>query len=80
MISGSLEPGFRENGSSLDLALCLLVVVTGYLLSASIGFLGQAQRGLLKQAGVLALTPLHWLLLSIAAWWAAVELIDAPFR
>jgi len=48
------------------------------LLSASIGFLGLPQRGLLKQ--VLALTPLHSLLLSIAAWRAAVELIDAPFR
>jgi len=34
----------------------------------------------LKQAGVLVLTPLHWLLLSIAAWWAAIELIYAPFR
>src|SRR5262245_31440982 len=70
----------HENGSSLELILCLLVVVTGYLLSASIGFLGLAQRGLLKRAGVLPLTPLHWLLLSIAAWWAAVELIYAPFR
>jgi hypothetical protein len=49
-------------------------------LSACIGFLGLAQRGLLRQAGVLALTPLHWLLLSIAAWRAAVELVYAPFR
>jgi hypothetical protein len=59
MISGSLQVGFRENGLGLELAFCLLVVVTGYLLSASIGFLGLAQRGLLKQSGVLALTPLH---------------------
>jgi hypothetical protein len=25
-------------------------------------------------------TPLHWLLLSAAAWWAAIELTHAPFR
>lgn len=50
------------------------------MLSASIGCFGLAQRGMLKKAGVLALTPLHWWLLSIAAWWAAVELIYAPFR
>ena len=80
MISASLQPGLRESGSGLELAFCLLVVVTGYLLSASIGFLGLRRRGLLKQAGVLVLTPLHWLLLSIAAWWAAIELIHAPFR
>jgi glycosyltransferase XagB len=80
MISASLQPGLRESGSGLELAFCLLVVVTGYPLSASIGFLGLTRRGLLKQAGVLVLTPLHWLLLSIAAWWAAIELIYAPFR
>jgi cellulose synthase/poly-beta-1,6-N-acetylglucosamine synthase-like glycosyltransferase len=80
MIAGSLQWGLGENGSGLELAFCLLVVIAGYLLSACIGFLGLAQRGLLRQAGVLALTPLHWLLLSIAAWRAAVELVYAPFR
>ena len=79
MISEFLQPDFRETSSVLELVLCLLIVVAGYLLSAAIGFLGLAQRGLLKQAGVLALTPLHWLLLSIAAWWAALELVYAPF-
>jgi cellulose synthase/poly-beta-1,6-N-acetylglucosamine synthase-like glycosyltransferase len=78
MISEVLQPDFRENAPAL--AFCLLNVATGYLLTAAIGALGLAQRGLLKQAGVLALTPLHWLLLSIAAWWAALELIYAPFR
>ena len=80
MISEFLQPDFRENAPALEVALCLLIVATGYLLTAAIGALGLAQRGLLKQAGVLALTPLHWLLLSIAAWWAALELVYAPFR
>ncbi len=71
---------WHEEYSIFQIALCLLVIAIGYLLSASIGCLGLARRGMLKKAGVLALTPLHWLLLSIAAWWAAFELIYAPFR
>ena len=81
MISEFLQPDFRENAPALEVALCLLIVATGYLLTAAIGALGLAQRGLLKQAGVSGFcTPLHWLLLSIAAWWAALELVYAPFR
>jgi hypothetical protein len=40
MILRSLQPGPGENGLVLKLAFCVLVVVAGYLLSASIGFLG----------------------------------------
>jgi hypothetical protein len=34
----------------------------------------------LQKASVLVLTPVHWLLLSAAAWCAAWELIFSPFR
>ena len=37
------------------------------------------RRGLLSTAWVLALTPLHWLLLSIAAWRAVYQLAVAPY-
>jgi hypothetical protein len=37
-------------------------------------------RGVPDKLRILAWTPLHWLLLSVAAWWAAIELIRAPFR
>jgi glycosyltransferase XagB len=51
----------------------------GYCASASLGFLGLWQRGMLNRAGVLILTPVHWLLLSLAAWSAAIELIRKPY-
>jgi hypothetical protein len=37
------------------------------------------RRGLLSIAWVLLLTPLHWLLLSLAAWRAFYQLIVAPY-
>jgi cellulose synthase/poly-beta-1,6-N-acetylglucosamine synthase-like glycosyltransferase len=54
-------------------------VVIGYLTSAFLGWLGLARRGLLSTAWVLLLTPLHWLLLSLAAWRAFYQLIVAPY-
>jgi len=79
MIFELLRPGSREEYPSIQFVLYLLIIAAGYLLSTFIGCFGLARRGMLKKAGVLTLTPLHWLLLSIAAWWAAVELIYAPF-
>ncbi|MGC2690710.1 MAG: hypothetical protein WA375_24395 [Pseudolabrys sp.] len=79
MIFELLRPGSREDYPSIQFVLYLLIIAAGYLLSAFIGCFGLARRGMLKKVGVLTLTPLHWLLLSIAAWWAAVELIYAPF-
>ncbi len=51
----------------------------GYLVSAGLGWLGLSRRGLTANAWVLLLTPLHWLLLSIAAWRALYQLIAAPY-
>jgi len=49
------------------------------LTSAFLGWLGLMRRGLLSTAWVLLLTPLHWLLLSLAAWRAFYQLIAAPY-
>jgi glycosyltransferase XagB len=54
-------------------------VVIGYLSSAFLGWLGLLRRGLLDSAWVLVLTPLHWLLLSLAAWRALYQLVFAPY-
>jgi glycosyltransferase XagB len=56
------------------------VVVAGYAASATLACVGLARRGLLRSAWVLVLTPLHWLLLSLAAWRALIQLIVAPHR
>jgi cellulose synthase/poly-beta-1,6-N-acetylglucosamine synthase-like glycosyltransferase len=54
-------------------------VVIGYLTSAFLGWLGLLRRSLLPLAWVLFLTPLHWLLLSLAAWRALYQLAVAPY-
>ena len=56
-----------------------MTAVTGYLTSAFLGWLGLARRGLLSTAWVLLLTPVHWLLLSLAAWRALYQLVAAPY-
>ena len=56
-----------------------MTVVIGYLTSAFLGWLGLLRRGLLSSAWILLLTPVHWLLLSLAAWRALYQLAAAPY-
>jgi hypothetical protein len=51
----------------------------GYFASAYLGWLGLSYRGALKKIWILTYTPAHWLLLSLAAWCAALELITRPY-
>lgn len=70
------------SGNGLSLMLGMIYAATaifGYLSSAAIGWLGLSRRGLLSSAWVLLLTPLHWTLLSVAAWRALYQLFAAPF-
>jgi len=60
-------------------ALYGTTIVTGYLTSVFLGWLGLSRRGLLASAWVLVLTPLHWLLLSLAAWRGLWQLVVAPY-
>ena len=55
-------------------------LVSGYLISAALGLVGLARRGLLDSAWALLLMPVYWLLLSVAAWRAVVQLMRAPYR
>lgn len=55
-------------------------LVAGYLASALLGLIGLARRKLLRHAWVLLLIPVHWLLLSAAAWRALYQLLRDPFR
>jgi cellulose synthase/poly-beta-1,6-N-acetylglucosamine synthase-like glycosyltransferase len=57
-----------------------LALAAGYVSSAALGVLGLKQRGLLATAWVLLLLPLHWLLLSLAAWRALFQLLSDPYR
>jgi len=53
--------------------------LVGYFTSALLGWLGLKRRGLLSTGWVLLLTPLNWLLLSLAAWRALYQLTVAPY-
>jgi cellulose synthase/poly-beta-1,6-N-acetylglucosamine synthase-like glycosyltransferase len=61
-------------------ALYAVTLVAGYLTSALLGGVGLARRGLGATAWWLLLMPLHWALLSLAAWRAIWQLIRDPYR
>jgi cellulose synthase/poly-beta-1,6-N-acetylglucosamine synthase-like glycosyltransferase len=71
--------GFSSE-SSLEIALCVVLLLVGYMSSTFLAWRGLSYRGAGGKLRTLAWTPLHWLLLSVAAWWAAGELILAPSR
>jgi cellulose synthase/poly-beta-1,6-N-acetylglucosamine synthase-like glycosyltransferase len=75
-------PMGQDGGATVTILAGLYgtTVVIGYGTSAFLGWFGLARRGLLSTAWVLLLTPLHWLLLSLAAWRALYQLIAAPYR
>jgi cellulose synthase/poly-beta-1,6-N-acetylglucosamine synthase-like glycosyltransferase len=60
--------------------LYLATIAAGYLTTVVIGLMGLARRGLLHEAWVLALTPIYWVCLSIAAWRALYQLLKEPYR
>jgi cellulose synthase/poly-beta-1,6-N-acetylglucosamine synthase-like glycosyltransferase len=74
-------PPWRGDGATVQILAALYgtSVVIGYMTSAFLAWLGLSRRGLLATAWVLLLTPLHWLLLSLAAWRALFQLIIAPY-
>jgi hypothetical protein len=53
-------------------------LLAGYATSIALGLRGLARRGLLSTAWVLALVPVHWLLLSLAGWRALYQLARNP--
>jgi cellulose synthase/poly-beta-1,6-N-acetylglucosamine synthase-like glycosyltransferase len=60
--------------------LYLATVAAGYLSTVAIGLIGLARRRLLREAWILALTPLYWICLSIAAWRALYQLLTQPYH
>ncbi|WIG52988.1 MAG: Glycosyl transferase, group 2 family [Afipia sp.] len=60
--------------------LYLATIAAGYLTTIVIGLIGLAKRNLLREAWVLALTPIYWIFLSIAAWRALCQLLIEPYH
>jgi cellulose synthase/poly-beta-1,6-N-acetylglucosamine synthase-like glycosyltransferase len=74
---------FDAGGSIFGQALAWLYAgafLSGYLTSAALGLIGLSRRNLLRQGWVLLLMPIHWLLLSVAAWRALYQLLFDPFH
>jgi cellulose synthase/poly-beta-1,6-N-acetylglucosamine synthase-like glycosyltransferase len=61
-------------------ALFGATIATGYLTSVVLGVAGLFRRRLTRYSWVLLLVPVHWLLLSLAAWRALYQLIRDPYR
>ena len=78
LIDAAWRGGWSGGGDGLA-ALYVASALAGYLVSGLTGFLGLARRRLRKVAWVLLLMPLHWLLLSLAAWRALYQLAVAPY-
>jgi cellulose synthase/poly-beta-1,6-N-acetylglucosamine synthase-like glycosyltransferase len=55
-------------------------LASGYLISAVLCLIGLARRNLLHCAWSLLLTPIYWVMLSIAAWRALFQLAYAPYH
>jgi len=75
--------GVLDSQGFLGLTITLIsgtTFVSGYLATAVLGFVGLARRRLKSRAWVLLLVPLHWLLLSLAAWRAVIKLLRDPYR
>jgi hypothetical protein len=58
--------------------LYVINLLVGYLGSGVLGYIGLVSRHLERTTWVLCLIPLHWLLLSLAAWRALWQLGFAP--
>ncbi len=75
------EPMWHADSTATTILAALygVTIVIGYLTSALLGWLGLSRRGLLASAWALVLTPLHWLLLSLAAWRGLYQLVVSPY-
>jgi cellulose synthase/poly-beta-1,6-N-acetylglucosamine synthase-like glycosyltransferase len=71
------DPSTFDHGLA---AIYVSVLLLGYLVSAGLGLVGLARRRLLGSAWALLLIPIHWLLLSWAAWRALYQLLRDPYR
>ena len=58
----------------------LATAALGYFASAVFGWCGLRYRDAPNKIRILVWIPVHWILLSAAAYWAAGELILSPFR
>lgn len=82
-VEGLCAPAAAAESGAVETLLGALFGATfagGYLATGILGMMGLARRRLASTAWVLLLAPVHWLLLSVAAWQAAAKLVRDPYR
>jgi len=77
---GTLAAKDKPSAAMLYLSYYCASAAFGYLISAAFGWCGLRYRDVPQKITILVWTPVHWVLLSAAAYWAAAELILSPFR
>ena len=77
---GALLFNDRSPTAMLFFAYYVLTASFGYFVSAIFGWRGLRYRNVQAKIQILAWTPVHWVLVSVAAYWAAGELILSPFH
>ena len=84
LLATSLAAGFFPRDADFITLLLAAIsggaLIAGYLTSATLGLIGLKRRGLMASGWVLLLMPIHWLLLSAAAWRAIYQLLRDPYR
>ncbi|MFK8252573.1 glycosyltransferase [Ancylobacter terrae] len=76
-IGGDPDP---SPAAILGNALCATTMIAGYVSAGLFGVAGMRRRGLTGAWRMLPLIPVYWLLLSLAAWRAMLQLLRDPFR
>jgi cellulose synthase/poly-beta-1,6-N-acetylglucosamine synthase-like glycosyltransferase len=71
---------FVGNAGVLFAGIPAATIAAGYAASGLLALLGLKRRGLLGSGWVLLTMPIHWLLLSLAAWRALYQLARDPYR
>ncbi|MDC7787892.1 cellulose synthase/poly-beta-1,6-N-acetylglucosamine synthase-like glycosyltransferase [Rhodoplanes tepidamans] len=79
-LAGEGLPPLDDLGTVLLAGLYGSTFVAGWAASMLLGLSGLARRRLLGTAWVLLLVPVHWLLLSLAAWRALIKFFRDPYR
>lgn len=78
-ITGELYARPESSLGALILALALFILLFGYIGSMALAALGATRRGVLSLLPHVLLMPLYWLLISAAAYRAALQLVANPY-
>jgi cellulose synthase/poly-beta-1,6-N-acetylglucosamine synthase-like glycosyltransferase len=74
-LAGSLP---EDAVARVILGVHIMTLLAGYTISAALGVVGLRARRLSRVGWALLLTPIYWVLLSVAAWRALFQLVRAP--